>query len=367
MDKFLNSRVLVVDDEPANIFLMEGILEGEGYRVVSADNGIEAVKIAFDSPPDAIFLDLMMPEVSGFEVLDALSGDPVLRDIPVIVVSAKTDSEDVVLALDKGAVDYIKKPFEVVDLLARLRAALRLKDREDKLKKMIQLKDQFVSIVSHDVRSSLSAIMLYSQVFMEKAELRENLSEKQMKLLSNMFDETGRLTDYLNKLLNLAYIESGKLELERDNVELAQIVGESIKVYFTRAKEKRLKLETDIPDDIIVDVDRTLFIQVINNLISNAIKFTPSGGRITLSAQQEEESIVLKISDSGVGMTREELNSLFSEFKKHYSRGTEGETGTGLGLSICRKIVTAHGFRIDVQSQKGMGTEFSIVIPEELN
>lgn len=148
MEKYTGSKILVVDDEPANIFLLEGILTENGYKVSTAINGKDALKIISEIPQDTILLDIMMPEMTGIEVLEKIVSIKNIRDIPVIIVSAKTEVEDVKIALDKGAIDYIKKPIDEIDLLARVRVALRLKDREDKIKRLVKLKDEFIGILA---------------------------------------------------------------------------------------------------------------------------------------------------------------------------------------------------------------------------
>lgn len=362
MEKYLDSKILVVDDEPANVFLLEGILEGEGYSAGSVSNGMDALKAVEADPPDVILLDLMMPGMSGFEVLDKLAEEEKTRDIPVVIISAKTDVEDVKVGLDRGAMDYIKKPINETDLLARLRTALRLKNKEDALKRMIRLKNQFVSIVSHDLRAPLSHMILYGQVLSEKKSLSEGLKPEHREFLEYVTGEANRLIDYVEKLLNLAYLESGKLQLKKGEHELSGLMDETAKIYSAKMENKGVLLKKEYTDGINVEVDRTLFMQVISNLLNNAVKFTPAEGTITMKTLKSDGKVLIKIADTGVGIKPEFQDRLFTEFQKYFSKGTEGEKGTGLGLSICKKILETHGFEIDFTSERGKGTEFTITI-----
>jgi signal transduction histidine kinase len=360
MEKYLDSLVLVVDDEPANIFLLQCILEGEGYRVATAKDGKKALAFMKERPPDVVLLDLMMPEMDGFAVLKQIASDPAMCQIPVIVVSAKIDVEDVKIALDLGALDYIRKPVDEEELFARLRSALRLKSREDHLRRLIALKEQFISIVSHDLRSPLTTIITYVEMMTMLKQYSEGLSAEHLEFLDTIHQEGTRMNDYLNKLLNLAFLESGTFKLSRSVQQLSALVERSSKDYQAQMEKKGISFEVDAPPDVSVDVDETLFIQVLNNLISNAMKFTKPSGKVKVSVSRDGEKTVLRVSDTGLGIDAEGRKRLFSEFSKHYSWGTDGEPGTGLGLSICKKILDAHGFDISVQSEPGVGTEFAI-------
>jgi PAS domain S-box-containing protein len=234
---------------------------------------------------------------------------------------------------------------------------------EDALKKLVKLKDDFIGIVSHDLRSPLTVILSCVELMTSFDNYREGLSAEHLEFLQAIHEEGSRMNDYLNKLLNLAFLESGKFTLKRETIPLSALVEDSSRNYASLIEKKEIVLERAVPDDLYVNVDETLFIQVLNNLISNAVKFTGHGGRVKITATRDGEHIKLGVSDTGVGMSAEKKDQIFGEFSRHYSQGTEGERGTGLGLSICRRILDAHGFSITVSSEEGAGTEFVISLP----
>ncbi|MDD3625773.1 MAG: PAS domain S-box protein [bacterium] len=234
-----------------------------------------------------------------------------------------------------------------------------LKQREEELTRLLKLKDQFVSLVSHDLKVPFQSILGYASLLSSD----ESFPEKSRKYLVNIQEAAHAQLEYIDKLLNMAYLESGKFELQITPEKLSDIVNDVYRYFYFKIKKKKLNFKIDIPETIILKVDRSLFSQVLNNLINNAIKFTRSGGNISVSAYIEDSSSMISISDSGVGIKDEDKINIFSEFSKHYTKGTDGEKGSGLGLSISKKILDAHGFKIDVVSKMNEGTTFKITVP----
>ncbi|MFC2140333.1 ATP-binding protein [Candidatus Auribacterota bacterium] len=237
-----------------------------------------------------------------------------------------------------------------------------LDENNQKLKDLLKLKDQFVAIASHDLKSPLISIMTSSKMLLAEEEVMKGLDADSKKLLNIIAERAQNVLDYVTELLALAYLGSGKLKIKISNIKLADLVTESIGIFSSRAKQKSIQLTANIADDLFIEVDKIFFGQAMNNLIGNALKFTPKKGKITVSASKDQEKIIIKVADNGVGMKPEDQEKLFTEFKKYYSLGTEGEKGTGLGLAICKKIIDAHGFEIDCNSEEGKGTEFIIKI-----
>ena len=360
MEKFLNSRILVVDDEPANIFFLKGILVGEGYKVITASSGMECLEILNDTRPDVILLDIMMPVITGIEVLEKIKKNENTKNIPVIMVTVKTESTDVEEALDKGAVEYIKKPVDEIELLARLRTTLRIKKNEDTLRDMLQSKKDFINIISQDLRVPFSSISGFAELLYYDKELVNNLNSYHKNFLKYIINTSQNIVDYFNKLLNWTNLEGKEIKLRIDEINLLKLINSSIVVYQTMINEKKIKLVNEVDEELIVKVDKTYFRQAINNLISNAVKYTPDKGEIKISSYKDNNSIKLVISDTGLGIQDIDPALMFSRFINTPTRGTRGEQGTGLGLGICKKIMDAHGFDITYKTEPRKGTDFII-------
>jgi two-component system sensor histidine kinase/response regulator len=362
MNNDSNTKILIVDDEPANIFLLEGLLAEEGFLVSSALNGNDAlIKIKSDTP-DVVLLDIMMPEITGITVLEKLKSDPETSDIPVIMVTAKSEAEDVEEALSKGAVEYIKKPINEIELLARLRTILRLKQQEDGLKNLLKSKEEFIRMVSHDVRAPFTSVAGFADMLLNDKELAQKLNSEQKEFLSIIIDTTNFIIDYFNKLLNWSNMGAKELSLYKEKKVLSRLIQTSIVIYQSKIDNKKLDLRIDLENDFEIMIDVTYFSQVVNNLLSNAIKFTPDGGKIIIAAKKETDTIIFSIADTGIGITDVTSDELFGASFHKTSRGTRGEKGSGVGLRICKMILDAHGFDFNFHSKPNEGTEFRIVI-----
>jgi two-component system, sensor histidine kinase and response regulator len=360
MDNQKSSKILVVDDEPGNLFLLEGLLSEEGFEVITALNGKDAIMLAKSELPDVILLDIMMPQITGLDVLDVLLKDPLTSIIPVIMVTARVEAEDVEEALNRGAVEYIKKPINEVEMLARLRTALRLKRQEDNLRAMLKSKEDFIAMVSHDVRGPFTSIAGFAELLLTDDKLAGNLNSDHKEFLNLIIDTSNFVYDYFNKLLHWANLGAKELSLVREKVQLLKLVRVAEIVYKSRICEKEISLQVTIDEDFKVIVDPTFFSQVINNLISNAIKYSHYGGQIVISAITTGNNVILKIKDYGVGMAGVTPDELFGKSFHKTTRGTRGEKGSGVGLRICKMILDAHGFGFSFTSQLNVGTEFVV-------
>ena len=352
--------VLIVDDEPANRFLLEGLLQANGYDVLEAESGIQCLDMLLLEKPDIILLDIMMPKMSGIEVLDELNNSEELKKIPVLMVSAKTAITDIEKALEKGAIDYIKKPFDETELLARVKVGIRLKRNEDHLRELIGQRNDFVKIISHDLRSPFSAINGLAELIIQD----ENLTEDQKIALNSIIEAVTYSNDYFNKLLGWTRLEFNDLELSVTEINIADLVGLIFRIVSKKAKEKNLTLINGINQNLTVHADKTFFRQVIVNIISNSIKFTPPGGTVRCHDAKTGNTVEIIVSDNGVGMPENITPEvLFSGNLIKSQRGTKGEKGTGIGLTICKKILDAHRFGLTFR-RKNPGTDFVISISD---
>ena len=352
--------ILIVDDEPANCFLLEGLLSQNGYEPLAASGGQECLDILREKNPDLILLDIMMPRMTGLEVLDIIIKDPSLSHIPVIMVSAKTGSSDIREALNMGAIDYIKKPFDEMELLARVRVGVRLKKNEDGLRDMIDLRNDFVKIISHDLRSPFTAIHGFAEILLKS----QNLSVKQMDSLNYIVQAVEYSDDYFNKLLSWTMLDHGDLELMISHIFPKLILDGLVEIFAEKAKEKKIIMENTIEAGFSMIADETFFRQVLSNLISNALKYTPEKGRVTFLLDKDKVSDLIIISDTGIGMPEYYTpDNIFDDGLMKSQKGTMGEKGTGIGLSICKKILDAHNFGFTFRRKDPQGTNFIISVP----
>ena len=360
MEKYLNSLVMVVDDEPANIFFMEGLLSGEGYKVVTAASGKECLELTQKELPDVFLLDIMMPEMTGSELLTKLIENKKTSEIPAIMVTALSDSKNIETCMDLGAIDYIRKPIDEVELLARLRTALRIKKQEDKLREVLKSKMEFINIITHDLRTPFNSISGFAELLYYDEELSGILKKDHKEFLKYIINTSSYAVDYFNKLLNWANLGASELRLMKIPVQLSKLVHSNAIIFKSQIEDKKINLQIDIPEQLEIELDETYFGQVIKNIISNAVKFTKMNGSIKIYTTTDSDKTSLIISDSGIGMRNDTSESIFSQSFVQSKRGTKGEPGTGIGLAICKKIIDAHNFSIDFKSQEGKGTDFTI-------
>ncbi len=352
-------KILIVDDERANQFLLEGLLKAHNYHTSIAGDGDECLKLLETERPDLILLDIMMPRVSGIEVLKRIVNSEELNRIPVIMVSAKTSTSDIKKALEIGAIDYIRKPFEEVDLLARVNAGIRLKNKEDHLRELIAQREDFVRIISHDLRSPFIAISGFAEMLLSD----ENLNDDQKRSLQQIIDSVEFSQEYFNKLLSWAKLEQQEIELNKKQYNLAKMVLSTLRIQEKKAHKKNIQISIEVDPALEITVDEIFFRQVIENLVSNAIKFTPVGGTIQCLSDRKEDSIRLIISDNGIGMPADiSPDELFSRAFVPSRRGTNSEKGTGIGLGICKKILDAHKFKLSYTANNKGGTDFIITM-----
>jgi signal transduction histidine kinase len=355
--------ILIVDDEHSNQFLLEGLLNAHDYNTLTASSGEECLEILKTQLPDLILLDIMMPKMTGIEVLERIMKSEELKHIPVLMVSAKTSTDDVEESLGKGAIDYIKKPFDETELLARVRVGIRLKENENHLKDMVQQREEIVRIISHDLRSPFAAINGFAGILLND----ENLTGEQKQSLSFIIDSVQFSQDYFNKLLSWTKLEHNNIQLNKTRISVSKIINISGRILKKKATDKGIRLINDIDEHIILNVDDTYFQQVINNLLNNAIKFTKNNGTIRCYYSINNAGIEVVVSDSGIGMPENVTpDMLFKTDIVKSRRGTGGEKGTGLGLGICKKILDAHGFDITFRKNEQGGTDFIILIPKNL-
>ncbi|HWS00010.1 MAG TPA: hybrid sensor histidine kinase/response regulator [Prolixibacteraceae bacterium] len=364
------SSIIIVDDVPANLKILGNILKLEGYRVRPVPNGMMALRVAEMEKPDLILLDIMMPDMDGFEVCRRLKGNPKLSDIPVIFISALNDTNDIVQALKSGGVDFITKPFQAEEVIVRVKTHLELYRQSKKLEKqskelqeLIATKDKFFSIIAHDLRGPLGGFMQLSELMAD--EFDDLTLEEQKEMTIELSHSSRNIFNLLENLLEWSRMQQGQTAFQPQSIDLPEMVSECIKPLTDTIRNKNILLETDIPGCRSVSADRNMIQSVIRNLVSNAVKFTPRGGSVRISAGfAENDALVFVVRDTGMGMNQVMVSNLFQVNVNTRRPGTEGEQSTGLGLLLCKEFVEKHGGELWAESEEGKGSAFYFTIPE---
>jgi signal transduction histidine kinase len=355
--------IMVVDDTPANLRLLTDILQTKGYIVLTFPRGALALAAAAKNPPDLILLDINMPEMNGFEVCERLKADETLKDIPVIFISALTETEDKIKAFSLGAVDYVTKPFQCDEVYARVESHLRQRRQHIELRTLNSLKDHFLGMAAHDLRNPLSAIFSLNELLIE--ELSPTLTTEQTDYFDTITAAGTFMVRLLNDLLDVCAIESGNLTLERQLIDISALTTKIVGInrIFAAPKNKTI-IFTCLEDLPSVFVDAHRIEQVINNLLSNAMKYSHPGTCIRITLLHENDEIIISVADQGPGIPEKDQHKLFNAFgKTSVKPASDEDSSTGLGLLIVKKIVEAHGGRIWFKSELTKGTEFFFSLP----
>ncbi|MEY3305074.1 MAG: hypothetical protein RLZZ139_3447 [Cyanobacteriota bacterium] len=351
-------RLLIVDDVPDNLFLVRTILEDEGYEIITSSNGHDALKIIESEPPDLVLLDVMMPLMDGYEVTRRIRAMKDLPFIPILLITAY-DRANAVKGLDLGADEFIRKPIEADELLARVRSLLRLKHSIAERDRIDRQRQDFVSRLTHDLRTPLVAAdrmlgLLQDGVLGEiSPEIRE--------ALTIMGRSNHNLLEMVNKLLDVYRYESGSKTINLQPLDLKELLNQVVQELKPIAISKNLELTADLDNMVTVKGDRLELLRVFNNLIGNALKFTESGS-VHVSLKLEESEAIIAIADTGAGISSEEQPFLFQRFRQ----GNHQKQGSGLGLYLSHYIINAHNGKILVKSpniDSQQGSTFFVHLP----
>ncbi len=364
-------KILVVDDDRLNIRILGGILKSEGYVLAEADSGERALELYITFKPDLVLLDVMMAGIDGFEVCRRLKRDHGDKCAPVIFITAKSESDDVVEGLGAGGVDYLPKPFKPKEVLARIRSHLQnqiLSEQQkllvEQLSKANSAKNRFLGMAAHDLRNPLASIRGLSEFLIDGAV--GPLTPDQVDLIQTIHGASQSMLEMVNELLDVATIESGELKLHLEPHNLSELVGKSVVLTNMEAAKKKTQVAFDAAAvSVSLTIDSAKMKQVIDNLLTNAVKFSPPGSTVTAAVQANPATgtCSLSVRDQGPGIPENERDKLFKDFSRLSIKPTGGEKSTGLGLAICRKIVEAHHGTIVAENLPGRGCEFRVTLP----
>jgi two-component system, sensor histidine kinase and response regulator len=364
-------KILVVDDDRLNIRILSSILKREGFQVEEADSGEQALVAYAQFLPDLVLLDVVMPGIDGFETCRQLNSKYGEECAPVIFITARNASDDIVQGLEAGCVDYLPKPFKDKEVLARIRSHLQNRILREQLLRLVERlnkadasKNRLLGMAAHDLRNPLASVRGFAGFLREG--VGGPLVPVQLDLVNMIHDASQSMLEVVNELLDVATIESGELKLRLERHSLADLVAKAVRFTNIQAARKKTHVEFVDPEaSPVLMIDVAKMRQVIDNLLSNAIKYSPPGATIRALIQggPEQSSCGFSVQDQGPGIADGERDKLFKDFSTLSSRPTAGEKSTGLGLAICRKIVEAHHGSIHVENLPAGGCEFSVSLP----
>ncbi len=348
-------RILTVDDHLDNLALLEAILAPEGFTVIPARSGVAALEAIQTQSPDLVLLDVMMPEMDGFEVCRTLRRRLKTRFVPVIMITALTEVQDRIKGLDAGADDFISKPFNDSLLVAKIRSLLKLKQMRDELD---DLQRDFSNMIVHDLRAPVHSIQGLVEL------LREDLPAEGGHL--RLLELIGRSADKINRLisefLDLGKLESGRLRLNLNPDDVVAIAARAIENFRPVGQRRRIELTlTASPSRIEAVVDTDRLDQVFSNLLQNAVKFSPTGGRIAVEIRARKDGIRISVADEGPGLPAGGDEMIFEKYIQSENR----DSGVGLGLYVCKAIIEAHGGAIWAENRPAGGARFVFELPAE--
>ena len=389
-----NASVLIVDDTIYNIQILSLMLIRQGYKVYQATSGLEALDKVNEQLPDIILLDIRMPDINGYEVCTRLKSNPITKDIPIIFISSIEEPSEKVEAFSVGGVDYISKPFQLIEVLARIETHLRLCSLQKKLqeqneqlqlsaevlsrslkheRELSQMKTDFISVVSHEFRTPLTTIQSASELL----EYYEWTKEEKVEQLHQIQSEVKHMTALMEDVLFLSRSNTNKAKLNLTKFDLLSFISQllrqmqrtfaqeytlnsSIYISSSNTSIENLHFQNDLPT-LIVKMDEKLLRQILTNLLTNAIKYSPQNKIVDFQLTVEQDQVVFVISDHGIGIPDEDLEHLFGAF--HRGKNVGILPGTGLGLSIVKNCIDIHDGSISVESQLDIGPKFTVVLP----
>lgn len=355
------ARVCIVDDNLIARETLADLLYPENYELLLVESGVSLLSNLDHLQPDVILLDVMMPELNGFDVCQRLKGDPKWRHIPIILVTALDSKDSLVRGLDAGADEFVSKPVNGSELRARVRSMLRIKQQHDHLRATLQLREEMANMLIHDMATPLSTVALHTSSVLQ----RQHLAADDLQAMQAIQSELRQLESFINDMLLVTKMEGDKLLLHCDWYDLRGLIQRLVPHYEMLAQLRQVRLVVKLPErPLITEVDETLFSRMLDNLLSNALKSSPPGSQITVWLEEVTDTIAgsvyrIQVSDQGAGIPEEERRNVFDKFKI-VSLKREGLSQIGLGLALCRMVAEAHGGQIYVTGNGSQGSVFTV-------
>ena len=360
---FSNSLILNVDDSEGARYAKSRILTLAGFKVIEAASGSAALYRAREDKPELVLLDVKLPDINGFEVCRLLKADPATRAILVLQTSASyVGVGDKIRALEGGADNYLFEPIEPEELVANVKALLRLGRVERELRDVDRRKDEFLATLAHELRNPLGPIRSAIELL---CRLDPEVPERQERARQTIMRHTGHMVRLVDDLLDVARISKGKITLHQERVELKTFVGSAVESVAHVVERRGQQLSVELPEDEVwIRGDHVRLAQIVGNLLQNAVKFTPPDGVIKVTAVLDEEVIVIRVADNGVGIAGDKLETIFELFAQDGYTADRVQDGLGIGLSLVRTLVEKHGGKVSASSAgEGLGSVFEVCLP----
>lgn len=376
-------KILIVDDRPENLKILLATLQRD-YAIIAATQGERALELATKTPvPDLILLDVMMPDLDGYQVCEQLKANPLTQEIPIIFISALEDAADEAKGFELGAVDYITKPFSPPVVKARIKSHLTLQRlnqtlmaTNQDLAQVTRYKDEFLANMSHELRTPLNTILGFSEGLQDG--IYGPLNEQQANALRSIDTSSQHLLSLINDILDLSKIVAGKIELQPTPTAIAELCRSSLIFVQNQALRKNIYLSSFVPAALdLVPLDERRIKQALINLLSNAVKFTPEGGQVSLvvtvdnpvdnaqnpHSESPSPRLLFQVKDTGVGISSDDQKHLFQPFVQINHHLNRQNSGSGLGLALVKQIAELHRGEVWVDSEVGKGCCFTLSLP----
>ena len=361
------ATIVVVDDTPPNLKLLDEMLNTAGYRVLSFTRGEHALTAISKNIPDLILLDINMPGLNGYQVCEKLKADKHLQEIPVLFISAYTEVEEKLKAFQVGGVDYVTKPFQEAEVLARIATHLEIRHQKLEIEKNYRelrelegLRDNLTQMIVHDLRSPLTT--MNGSLELLQSHFADTLSEQAARLVKAAVSSTSKMIELVSSLLDLNRLESGEFPLKREVCDIHTVLGEAIAIY--QNSQKLITFQSNVSEELNkILADKELLRRVLVNLIGNAVKFSPREGVIGLDVERVDGEIRFAIRDRGEGIPKECHGLIFEKYGQVEIRAKHSGYSSGIGLAFCKLAVEAHGGSIWVESDVGKGCDVFFTLP----
>lgn len=362
-------KILIVDDVMSNVLLLKVLLTNEKFAIATASNGRQALEQVEKENPDLVLLDVMMPDMSGFEVAQHLKSNPNTADIPIIFLTALNSTADIVKGFQVGANDFISKPFNKEELIIRvthqisLVAAKRLiLSKTEELQRTIAGRDKLYSVIAHDLRSPMGSIKMVLNMLILNLP-SEKIGAEMYELLTMANQTTEDVFSLLYNLLKWTKSQIGKLNVVYQDVDLVEVTDGVIEIFSMVASLKKIRIREMKPEKMMVNADIDMLKTVVRNLLSNAIKFSKENSEVLVKMEEVDGMAVVSVQDYGCGISEEGQKKLLHTDTHFSTFGTNNEEGSGLGLLLCKDFVVKNGGKLWFTSKEGEGSIFSFSIP----
>lgn len=362
-------KILIVDDVMSNVLLLKVLLTNEKFAIATASNGRQALEQVEKENPDLVLLDVMMPDMSGFEVAQHLKSNPNTADIPIIFLTALNSTADIVKGFQVGANDFISKPFNKEELIIRvthqisLVAAKRLiLSKTEELQRTIAGRDKLYSVIAHDLRSPMGSIKMVLNMLILNLP-SEKIGAEMYELLTMANQTTEDVFSLLDNLLKWTKSQIGKLNVVYQDVDLVEVTDGVIEIFSMVASLKKIRIHEMKPEKMMVNADIDMLKTVVRNLLSNAIKFSKENSEVLVKMEEVDGMAVVSVQDYGCGISEEGQKKLLHTDTHFSTFGTNNEEGSGLGLLLCKDFVVKNGGKLWFTSKEGEDSIFSFSIP----